>query len=153
MDTARTGTAALISPLKLSHGTLICADLKRSRNFYKEFLGLEVVRHSERSMMVRLATGMHIVCVELGREKLWDMHVLHHWGVDVASAAEVDAAHRAAQANQEKYGIRKIQKPVMQHRVYSFYLQDLDNNWWEIQHAPGQHEDSFAKGDIVNMDE
>jgi predicted lactoylglutathione lyase len=32
---------------------------------------------------------------------------------------------------------------VAQHGVYSFYLQDLDNNWWEIQCCPVEHEDYF----------
>ena len=153
-----TGTLAakpdsVIKPQKLSHGTCMVGDLKRSRKFYREFLGLDVVRHGERSMMFRLNTGMHVVAVELGPDKLWDMHVMHHWGVDVESREAVDAAYEAAKAQQEKWGIKKVQKPVMQHGVYSFYIQDLDNNWWEIQHAHEQHERCFARGDIVNMDD
>ena len=153
-----TGTIAAkpdsaIKPFKLSHGTLMCGDLKRSRKFYREFLGLEVVRHGERAMMLRLNTGMHVVCVEFPPEKLWNMHVLHHWGIDVASKAEVDAAYEAAKAQAEEWGIKKIQRPGGQHDVYSFYIQDLDNNWWEIQHAPEQHDANFARGDIVDMDD
>ena len=47
-----------ISPaLKLnfiSHGTLPSIDLEATRQFYEEFLGLEVIRTSHHSMMVRL---------------------------------------------------------------------------------------------------
>ena len=143
---------SVVKPLKLSHGTCMVGDLKRSRKFYREFLGLEVVRHGERAMMFRLGTRMHVVCVEFPPEKLWSMHVLHHWGIDVASHEEVDRAYEAAKAEQAKWGLKKVQKPVLQHGVYSFYLQDFDHNWWEIQYAPNQHEAAFARGDIVDMD-
>ena len=36
-----------------------------------------------------------------------------------------------------------------QHGVYSFYLQDMDLNWWEVQYAPNQHDDCFNAGDII----
>jgi catechol 2,3-dioxygenase-like lactoylglutathione lyase family enzyme len=157
MDTGRTPTAvmprkdSIIKPYKLSHGTLMCGDLQKSRQFYEEFLGLEVVRHTKPAMMFRLATGMHVVAVECSPDKLWDMHVLHHWGIDVATPEEVDEAHKKAQEHREKYGIRKLTKPINQHGVYSFYLQDRDKNWWEIQYAPHQHEACFARGDVISM--
>jgi hypothetical protein len=38
--------------------------------------------------------------------------------------------------------------------VYSFYLEDLDHNWWEIQYYPGvQNEDLFDFGDRFSMDD
>jgi catechol 2,3-dioxygenase-like lactoylglutathione lyase family enzyme len=144
-------TSSIVRPLRLSHGTLLCANLTRTRTFYEEFLGLEVVRHAPSAMMFRLATGMHVVCVEIGPEKLWEMHVLHHWGIDVDSQQAVDEAHENANVHKEAYGIQKIMKPVMQHGAYSFYLQDLDNNWWEIQSAPMDHAAYFARGDVVPM--
>ena len=37
-----------------------------------------------------------------------------------------------------------------QHGAYSFYLEDLDGNWWEIQYVtPGFHDLKFAAGDIA----
>jgi hypothetical protein len=59
----------------------------------------------------------------------------------------VDEAHKKAQEHREKYGIRKLTKPINQHGVYSFSLQDRDKNWWEIQYAPHQHEACFARGE------
>jgi hypothetical protein len=33
------------------------------------------------------------------------------------------------------------------------YLEDLDSNWWEIQHvADGFHDIKFAEGDITKRD-
>ncbi len=141
---------SIVPSTKLSHGTLMCRDMAKSRKFYTEFLGLEVVRHGKPAMMFRLGTGMHVVAVQSG--KLADMHVLHHWGVDVESPEEVDEAHANALKYQDKYGIQKVMNITNQHGVYSFYLHDLDNNWWEVQYAPNQHEGCFEAGDVIPMD-
>jgi hypothetical protein len=38
-------------------------------------------------------------------------------------------------------GINKIMPPTTQHGAYSFHLEDLDSNWWEIQYVDeGSHE-------------
>ena len=50
--------------------------------------------------------------------------------------------------------IRQVLPVVMQHGVYSFYMEDLDHNWWEIQHYPGfQNEDLFDFGDRFSMED
>jgi len=98
-------TGSIVRPQRLSHGTLLCANLTQTRRFYEEFLGLEVVWHAQSAMMFRLGTGMHIVCVECGPEKLWEMHVLHDWGIDVDSQQAVDEAHENANLHKETFGI------------------------------------------------
>lgn len=41
-----------------------------------------------------------------------------------------------------------------EHGVYSFYLEDLDHNWWEVQHYDGfQHDDMYEFGDRFAMGE
>ncbi|WP_137919038.1 VOC family protein [Hydrogenophaga sp. 2FB] len=141
--------ASIIQPYVISHGTLECADMQASRKFYQEFLGLEVVQHGPRAMAIRCGLKFHIICVQVG-EKIHPMSYLTHWGIDVQSREAVDSAHAAALANTEKYAIRKVADVVEQHGVYSFYLQDLDHNWWEVQHyeAGYQHNDIFDFGDV-----
>jgi hypothetical protein len=41
------------------------------------------------------------------------------------------------------------------HGVYSFYMEDLDHNWWEIQYYENgfQHDDLFDYGDRFSMDD
>jgi catechol 2,3-dioxygenase-like lactoylglutathione lyase family enzyme len=154
MDTGtatRTKPERLVKARRMSHGTLMCADRRKTRRFYEEFLGLETVIHSKNSMMVGLSTDFHVVCVSVRPEKLANMHVFHHWGIDVDTRAEVDAAFQRANELKDTYGIKKIMKPVEQHRVYSFYLQDLDNNWWEIQHTERHHDEYFARGDQFDL--
>lgn len=144
---------SVIKPYVLSHGTLECYSLKDTRKFYEEFLGLECVRHAKPAMAVRCGLKFHIVCVEVG-SAVHPCNVLNHWGVDVQSKEAVDEAHQAALKFKEKYKIRQVLPPVSQHGVYSFYLEDLDHNWWEIQHYSSfQHDDLFDFGDRFSMDD
>lgn len=140
---------SVLKPYVLSHGTLECANLRKSRPFYDEFLGLEVVQHAARSMSLRCGLKFHIICVEVG-DKVHPMSYLTHWGLDLRSREEVDLARVAALENSERYGIRSVGETVEQHGVYSFYIQDLDYNWWEIQfyEAGYQHSDIFDFGDV-----
>jgi catechol 2,3-dioxygenase-like lactoylglutathione lyase family enzyme len=141
---------SVVQPLLLSHGTLMSKNLADSRRFYEEFLGLQVVRHARPAMMLRLRSGMYIVCVCIG-ERVPNQHVLTHWGLNVASRAEVDRAYAEAQRLKDVYGIQKINKVLERHGAYGFYMQDLDNNWWEIQHEPRTIDAFFDKGDVAAM--
>lgn len=83
----------------LSDGTSCVLDLEKTREFYEEFLGLEVVRHNRVAMCFRLNTDMRIVCVEVKK------HVMTHWGLDVPSKEDFATAHAAVVASKEKYGL------------------------------------------------
>ena len=152
MDTQTKQRAAksAVAPTHLSHGTLMCRDLAKSRRFYEEFLGLEVVRHARPAMMLRLNSNLYVVCVCIG-ERVPNQHVLTHWGLNVASREEVDRAHAAAQRLKDEYGIRKINKVMDRHGAYGFYMQDLDCNWWEIQYEARRIDDFFDRGDVIGM--
>jgi predicted lactoylglutathione lyase len=134
----------------LSHGTLCVRDLEKTRKFYEEFLGLEVVRHCKPAMCFRLNTLMRIVCVEVKTPP--PMDVMTHWGLDVPTREDVDRAHEKALELKDHYGIQKVMKPHLQHGVYAFYMQDCDNNWWEIQHTAEEQTDAFfARGDRPDL--
>ena len=144
---------SVVKPYVMSHGTLECFSLKESRKFYEEFLGLECVRHAQPAMVLRCGMKFHVVCVEVG-DAVHPCSVLNHWGVDVESKEEVDRAHAKAIELKDKYGIRQVLDVVNQHGVYSFYLEDRDHNWWEIQQYNGfQHDDMFDFGDRFSMDQ
>jgi catechol 2,3-dioxygenase-like lactoylglutathione lyase family enzyme len=144
---------SIIKPYVMSHGTLECRSLKDSRRFYEEFLGLECARHAIPAMVIRCGLKFHIVCVEVG-DNVHPLNVLNHWGIDVESREKVDEAHQNAVKFKDTYKIRQVLPPVAQHGVYSFYLEDLDHNWWEVQHIPGfQHDDMFDFGDRFGMDD
>jgi catechol-2,3-dioxygenase len=119
----------------LSHGTLKITDVTATRRFYEEVLGLDVVQPMTAALYIRLGGEHTYVCVE-SRPDRPDMPLLYHNGLDVGSDAEVDEAYRRVVEMSEEYGVKEVNKPVRQHGVYSFYLKDLDGNWWEIGHLP-----------------
>lgn len=154
-------TASRIQPLNhpiiLSHGTLECRNLANSRRFYEEFLGLECVRHSKRSLKIRKGGYWAIVCLERG-DHVQPLRIGNHWGLDLDSREAVQRAHALATEHKEKYGIQKITKVTDDTDTYQFYFQDLDGNWWEFQHAGagqlerhGRNDFHFERGDVVPM--
>lgn len=129
----------------LSHGTLEARDLEKTRRFYEECLGLQVVRTSPHSLMIRLGGNNTIAVVQ--NPKKPDMPLLNHNGLDVATREEVDHCHRVLTESREKWGIGRITKPADQHGTYSFYFSDLDGNWWEIlTNPPGGYAWMFTQG-------
>lgn len=119
-----------IRPQFMSHGTLACKDVEVTRRFYEEFLGLEVIRTSKISLLVRLG-GRHTYAV-VKTDKPQEMPFLNHNGLDVSTEAEVDRCHRLVTEQAEKWGLHRISKPYVQHGTYSFYFWDADENCWEI---------------------
>jgi hypothetical protein len=106
-------------------------------------------------MAVRCGMKFHIVCLQLRPDEMaHPLGVNNHWGFELASRLDVDAAHRAARDHQDRFKIRQITDPVEAHGVYSFYVEDLDGNWWEFQHYEDgfQNEDLFDFGDRFNAD-
>ena len=143
---------SIIKPYLLSHGTLECFKLSESRKVYEEFLGLECVRHAIPAMLIRLGLKFHVVCVEVG-DQVHPQNVLNHWGVDVPSDEEVDEAYQNALKYKDKYKTRTVMEPTRQHGVYSFYLEDLDHNWWEVVSSGHfMHDDIYDFGDRFDAD-
>lgn len=131
----------------LSHGTLGSKDLDRSRRFYEEFLGLECVRTSKISMMIRLG-GEHVYAV-VKKPHLDEMPRINHNGIDVDTDADVDRAYEAVLAAREEWRLGKVTRPVHQHGTYSFHFSDMDGNAWEILSNPkGGYTWLFEQGDL-----
>ena len=131
----------------ISHGTLASKDLAATRKFYEEFLGLEVMRTSKISMMVRLG-GDHVYAVVLSKNA-GEMPRLNHNGIDVASDADVDEAYQAVLAGAAQWGLYNVTPPVEQHGTYSFHFWDADGNTWEILSNPsGGYTWIFDQGDL-----
>ena len=131
----------------ISHGTLASADLEKTRDFYEQFLGLEVTRTSKISMMVRLG-GKHVYAVVKSRID-GPQPRLNHNGIDVESNADVDDAYRSCKEQAEKWGLHEIEEPTVRHGTYSFTFRDLDRNCWEILSNPeGGYTWIFEQGDL-----
>lgn len=132
----------------LSHGTLECRDIEATRKFYTEFLGLQVIRTSPISLLIRLGGTNTIAVVEMKKKQTEVMPMIYHNGLDVETQAEVDECHRLVTEHAAKWDMKKVTKPVLQHGTYSFYLWDLDDNCWEIlTNPPGGYSWLFEHGD------
>lgn len=144
---------SVVKPVMMSHGTLECRNIPETRKFFEEFLGLECVRHNKDGMHARCGIKFSIVCIQ-NDPPVNQLGILNHWGLDVESQEAVDEAHKAAVAMKDKYKIRSITEPQMRHGIYSFYLEDLDGNYWEIEYYDGGsvHEDAFDFGDRFKED-
>jgi predicted lactoylglutathione lyase len=132
----------------ISHGTLGCRDLEKTRVFYEEFLGLKVVRTSHISMMVQLGSAHVYAVVQIKNKD--KMHRCYHNGLDVLTDQEVDESYQLCCEQAEKWSIKDITKPIERHGTYSFHFWDLDDNAWEILSNPkGGYTWIFEQGDLV----
>ena len=121
----------LLATRRLGHGTLECVDIFRTRRFYEEVLGLDVIQTSPRALQVRKDTNHVYVVVETGRADR-DQPWLNHNGLEVATPEAVDAAYELVSAVRDEWCLRKVGKPRYAHGDYAFYFQDFDGNWWEV---------------------
>ena len=153
--TEKLAEAAVDSSLKLnfySHATLDCRDIKFTRSFFEEFLGFEVVQMAKISFWARLGGNQVIVVVENANKDVDEMPFLNHNGLDVATEADVDEAHTVVERDAEKWKLKKITKPRVQHGTYSFFFYDADDNCWEILSNPeGGYSWGFEMGDQEGM--
>ena len=164
--TDRSEKIPLLKIQRLGHGTLECSDIAKTRRFYEEVLGLEVIQTSPVSLMIRKDTNHTYAVVETGRPHK-EMNMLNHNGLDVCSAEEVDAAYELLVTVKDEYGLGKIQRPRRSHGDYAFYFSDLDGNWWEVvavrqggyasdfdeddRDLTGRHEFDDARGSISDV--
>ncbi|MFC3052873.1 VOC family protein [Kordiimonas pumila] len=135
-----------------SHATLECRDIEFTRRFFEEFLGFEVVQMAKISFWARMGGDQVIVVVKSTGKEKQEMPFLNHNGLDVETEADVDAAYAVVTRDAEKWHLKKITKPVVQHGTYCFYFWDADDNCWEILSNPkGGYSWGFELGDQEGM--
>jgi catechol 2,3-dioxygenase-like lactoylglutathione lyase family enzyme len=130
--TERSTKKPLLETGCLSHGTLHCTDIAKTRRFYEEVLGLEVIQTSPISLMIRKGTGHVYAVVEQPVGLHPPMDFFNHNGLDVSSKAEVQQARALIMQVKEEWGIRKVLPVSMLHGEPNFFFMDFDGNWWEI---------------------
>jgi catechol 2,3-dioxygenase-like lactoylglutathione lyase family enzyme len=62
----------------------------------------------------------------------------NHYGVRVAHAPEVDAAHAYLEANKARFGLRRVSPPRSQHFARSVYFEEPGGNTLEIEYYEPQ---------------
>ena len=124
----------------LSHGHATLKDVDESIRFYRDFLGLDVVKTSPRTLVARLGSNTAIVGVTLGEKGLakaarpWLENA--HFGFDFTSADEVREARDLSLEHQANFSIQNVGQLVESDEGISFMLYDQDGNYWQILENP-----------------
>ena len=105
-----------------------------SARFYRDFLGLCVEQSAPHYCRLTAPDGwVRMIVVEVG-DRLVPQKVSNHHGITLAGEpARIDALNEQAKACATEFGILKVFSARHQHGSYSFYLQDPDTNWWELE--------------------
>ena len=134
----------------LSHGHATLRDVEETIRFYRNFLGLDVVKTSPRTLVARLGSNTAIVGVTLGEKGLakanrpWLENA--HFGFDLPTADEVKEARELALQHQVNFNILNVGDMFNGDEGLSFMLVDQDGNYWEIlENSEGGYSHYFAK--------
>jgi len=150
--TSRSAKQPLLKPLALANGTIPSRDLKASRRFYEEVLGLEVTDHDPDGLIIRLG-GDHTYLVEQAGDDVPGMVLLNHNGLFLDAGEGVDDAYAKLTAAARDYDIRQLTKPMYQHGSYAFFMLDADLNWWEFYHPAAGPRLDLTDGPQMTADE
>ncbi|HKY09141.1 MAG TPA: VOC family protein [Candidatus Binatia bacterium] len=122
-------------PQALTHGTLENDDLEASECFYREALGLEVVKLWPSSCYVKHRdTPWYVVCIQAQNPNRRMLSRYQRFTIALASRADVHSAHRDFTTHQEDWRLRALEEITESDESASFQLADLNGNWWEILH-------------------
>ncbi len=123
-------------PQALTHGTLENDDLETSERFYREALGLEVVKLWPSSCYVKHPdTPWYIVCIKAQNAKRRLLSRYQRFTMALASRSDVHAAHGEFTANRDNWKLQAIEQVCASSECASFEFADLNGNWWEITSA------------------
>ena len=142
---------ALIQNDTLSHGTVECTDMVATRRFYTDFLGLDIHRPVREAQYIYRGGPWTVVCVCVDGGEAKDQAQDNHFKLTVGSSEEVDAAHAAALATRDQFGIKQVGEVVDVEGHRAFRLQDLNYSWWEITTIDqAYYEALFDAGDATS---
>jgi len=119
-------------PQALTHGTLQCDDLEKSKAFILGVLGLESAGGlSDRTVYVKHPAKPWYI-VMLPRKPRQYLAPVNRLTLQLGSATEVEQAHREFTSNKNSLGLTDIEKIERADGKVNFIFSDLDKNWWEL---------------------
>ena len=120
-------------PQALTHGTLENEDLEASEHFYREILGLEVVKLWPSSCYIKHpATPWYVVCIQALKQNRQHLSRYQRFTLAVASVDAVHDTYRKFDVNREPWKITNLEKVESSSDRAFFLFSDLNGNWWEI---------------------
>jgi len=120
-------------PQALTHGTLENEDLEASERFYREVLGLEVVKLWPSSCYIKHpATPWYVVCIQALKQNRQRLSRYQRFTLAVDSVDSVHDAYRSFETNRRAWKIKELEKVEASGDDAAFLFSDLNGNWWEI---------------------
>ncbi len=128
----------MLKPVGLTHGHYECRSLDETLPVLTDLLAMTVLeRNNGEAVLKHPNTAWRLVVHEGGPDAPDKPHN-NHYGVRVAHAPEVDAAHAYLEANKARFGLRRISPPRSQHFARSVYFEEPGGNTLEIEYYEPQ---------------
>ncbi len=117
----------------VSYVTLEVRDLDATFIFYRDVLGLEIVLR-DGAIHYAADGGVNLIAVPASGN-IQPQPVLNHHGLTLAEHQHdrIRELQHDLKSNSDEYGLLKIMGASSQHGSFSFYFQDRDTNWWELE--------------------
>jgi catechol 2,3-dioxygenase-like lactoylglutathione lyase family enzyme len=128
----------MLKPTGLTHGHYECRSLDETLPVFTELLAMKVIQRGGGQALVEHPNTPWRLVVHEGGPDAPDKPHNNHYGVRVARAEEIDAAHRYLEANKERYRIKRVSRPQAQHFARSIYFSEPGGNTLEIEHYDPQ---------------
>jgi catechol 2,3-dioxygenase-like lactoylglutathione lyase family enzyme len=123
-------------PQALTHGTLENEDLETSERFYREVLGLEVVKLWPSSCYVKHpSTPWYVVCIQALKQNRQHLSRYQRFTLAMGSPGAVHNAYRLFETHRESWKVAALEKLQETARDTFFLFSDLNGNWWELTSA------------------
>jgi hypothetical protein len=122
-------------PQAFTHGTIECNDWGSSVKFYKHGLGMDVITHvvtPKPHNIKHPSKPWYVVSLEVPAKNRKYLGLLQRYTIAVASPAELAAAHRGFCKRGAEFGVTQLEAIRETDEGQSFFLCDLNRNWWEI---------------------
>ncbi len=119
----------------IAYVALECRRIDSTMRFYQEYLGMDAQRLTPRSFLSRGNGGVRVLIVEVG-DRLVTQPLHNHHGITLPPGTDksvIEAIHAVTVKRAAEFEIRQITKPTEIHDSYSFFLEDPDTNWWEVE--------------------
>jgi catechol 2,3-dioxygenase-like lactoylglutathione lyase family enzyme len=122
----------MINPAGIVSGHYECRSLDETVPIFTDVLALEPVGQSGNEMIFKHPNTPWKLIVHEGGPNIADKPLRNHYGVRVATNAEVDRAFEYLESKKKTYRI-KIIKPKEYHNAYSVHFYEPGGNFWEIE--------------------
>ncbi|HEX9395968.1 MAG TPA: VOC family protein [Burkholderiales bacterium] len=128
----------MLKPIGLTHGHYECRSLDETLPVFTELLAMRVVERGKGEAIVEHPNTAWRLVVHEGGPDAPDKPHNNHYGVRVAHAEEIEAAHRYLEANKARYGIKRVSRPTAMHFARSIYFSEPGGNTLEIEYYDPQ---------------